>query len=66
VYAVKDANFDMDIDPNFSEATQIFYEKLGYDREKVQFLKRPGQEQDNQHNDSQSSGDDDDKLIDGL
>jgi hypothetical protein len=43
VYAVKDANFDMDIDPNFSEASSIFYDKLGHDKEKVTFLKRPNE-----------------------
>ena len=44
VFGVSDANFDVDLDPHFSEARALFYTELGNQREgtgKVKFLKRP-------------------------
>jgi hypothetical protein len=62
---VKDANFDMDIDPNFDEAINIFYEKLGhFNKEETTFLKR--QLPEDHDNDYMSEEDDEDKLIDNL
>jgi hypothetical protein len=44
VFGVSDANFDVDLDPHFSEARSLFYDVLGNQKEgegKVKFLKRP-------------------------
>ena len=52
----------MDIDPNFNEAENIFYNKLGqFNKKDHTFLKRAQQEND--YNDYVSEEDDEDRLI---
>ena len=44
IFGVKDANFDLDLDPSFAEAQHLFYYELKNQKEgqnAISFLKRP-------------------------
>ena len=62
--------FDTDIDRQFNEAESTFYLKLGIQKDTVQFLKRPDQEERMyEEMERIADGEDDndgDKVIDDL
>jgi hypothetical protein len=69
IFAAQDANFDLDLDPHFSEARSLFYSELQNTKEgenKVKFLKGPKEVMQQYEYNADSGSDSEQKMLANL